>query len=138
MVQSLDELLIVLRRSSGLRFDPDLPHFHLYGTDIVQTALASGKGAYVVDAPVIHNSKPIKRLDRNFWMAFNYMVGKWRGLPPIQTPVCQLVPGPVYRVKREVRAVGRYWRLLLQRSGPYNYLDRPQEKAIELGYETLN
>ena len=39
-MQSFDELLIVLRRDSGLRFDEGLPGWHMYGTDIVQTARA--------------------------------------------------------------------------------------------------
>ena len=34
-VQSYDEMVIVLRRSSGLRFDETLPGWHMYGTDIV-------------------------------------------------------------------------------------------------------
>lgn len=36
--QSYDELLIVMRRGAGLRFDEAMPWFHFYGTDIVQPA----------------------------------------------------------------------------------------------------
>jgi len=61
-VRSVDELLFVLRRSSGIRFDEKLPGFHLYGTDIVQTALAAGLGAYVIDAPVIHNTAGYRKM----------------------------------------------------------------------------
>ena len=53
----IDELLIILKRNSGIRFDPELPSFHLYGTDIVRTALGAGYGAYIINAPVIHNSR---------------------------------------------------------------------------------
>ena len=49
---SVDELLIVLRIGSGLRFDERLPGFHLHGTDIVQSALHRGLGAFAIDAPV--------------------------------------------------------------------------------------
>ena len=36
---SLDELILIVRKSSGLRFDDNLPGWHLYGTDMVQEAL---------------------------------------------------------------------------------------------------
>ena len=65
-VQSFDELAFVMRRDAGLRFDETLPQWHFYGTDIVQTALAAGRGAYVIDAPVIHNDGPKTRLGADF------------------------------------------------------------------------
>ena len=43
-VQARDEFMIVVRRASGIRFDDALPGWHLYGTDIVQTALPRGHG----------------------------------------------------------------------------------------------
>lgn len=33
---SFDEVVLILRKDSGIRFDEQLPGFHLYGTDIVQ------------------------------------------------------------------------------------------------------
>lgn len=89
-VQSLDELVIVLRRSSGLRFDETLPSFHLYGTDIVQAALAAGYGAYVVDAPVVHNSTPVRSLRGGFLTAYDHLRKKWRRALPIVTPVTRI------------------------------------------------
>ena len=41
-IQTLDEIVLVFRMSSGLRFDDDLPHFHLYGTDICLRAAGRG------------------------------------------------------------------------------------------------
>ena len=41
-VQTLDEIVLILRKSSGLRFDDRLPHFHFYGADICMTAAARG------------------------------------------------------------------------------------------------
>ena len=40
LAQGYDELVIVMRRTSGLLGEENLPNFHLYGTDIVQTARA--------------------------------------------------------------------------------------------------
>lgn len=86
-VQSLDELVIVMRRAAGLRFDGALPGFHLYGTDIVQTALAAGKGAYVCHLPVVHNDRFHDRLRGDFRAAYRYVRLKWRAKLPIRTTV---------------------------------------------------
>ena len=40
-VATLDELLLIVRRDAGLRFDPDLG-FHLYGADICLQASEQG------------------------------------------------------------------------------------------------
>lgn len=84
---SLDEVVLVLRRSSGLRFDENLPSFHLYGTDIVQMAIKNGYGAYIIHAPLVHNSRAVSRLDEGFMSAYRYMQEKWSDALPIQTPV---------------------------------------------------
>jgi hypothetical protein len=84
---TIDELVIVLRKSSGLQFDEKLPGFHLYGADIVQTAITSGFSAYIVDAPVVHNSKRVKSLSGPYTSAYRYMQKKWRNRLPITTPV---------------------------------------------------
>ncbi len=86
-VVSLDELVIILRRSSRVRFDKDLPGFHLYGTDIVQNALAARCGVYVFDGPVVHNSVPVSRLGPSYAAAYRYMQRKWRHRLPIPTTV---------------------------------------------------
>lgn len=83
-VVSIDELLIVVRRSSGLTFDGGLPGFHLYGTDIVQSALVHGLGAYVIHAPVVHNSNPAS-LGIDYWCAYHHLASKWRKRLPIPT-----------------------------------------------------
>lgn len=85
--QSFDEMVIVLRRDSGLRFDEALPYFHLYGTDIVQIARAAGKGAYVVDLPLVHNDNFHDRLRADFTAGYHYIRRKWRAKLPLRTPV---------------------------------------------------
>ena len=37
---TLDELMLVVREASGLMFDPELPSFHLYAADAIETAKA--------------------------------------------------------------------------------------------------
>lgn len=84
-VISIDELLIVVRKSSGLRFDEGLPGFHLYGTDIVLDGLERGYRAYVIHAPVIHNSVSVGYLDKRYVRAYRFMQRKWARRLPLQT-----------------------------------------------------
>lgn len=86
-VEAFDELAIIMRRDSSLRFDPKLPGFHLYGTDIVQEAKAQGFGTFVVDLPVVHNDKFYPLLGRDFGRAYHYVRRKWRRRLPVRTPV---------------------------------------------------
>jgi hypothetical protein len=96
-VQSIDEVLIVLRRSSGITFDTGLPGYHLYATDLVQTALSRGLGAYAISAPVVHNSRPVLYLGRDYFSAYAYMRRKWLHRLPIYNNVAQLTrPGWAY------------------------------------------
>jgi glycosyltransferase involved in cell wall biosynthesis len=86
-VQSYDELVIIMRRASLLQFDNGLPRFHLYGTDIVQTARAQGLGAYVADMPVVHNDHFHDRLRGDFAEGYHYVRRKWRANLPLRTSV---------------------------------------------------
>lgn len=89
-VQSFDELLIIVDKNKGLRFDDRLPSFHLYGTDIAQTATSTGLEALVIHAPVVHNSLLVAGLNGGFMHAYDYMRRKWRDTLPITTPVTQI------------------------------------------------
>lgn len=101
--QSFDELAIILRRASGIRFDEGLPGFHLYGTDIVQTAWASGQGAYVADLPLVHNDAFKPRLGKDFTESYGYIRRKWRANLPLRTPILPIrwhgLDLPFYRLR---------------------------------------
>jgi hypothetical protein len=84
-VRSFDEIVLILRKNGGLCFDDDLPSFHLYGTDIALSAIKAKLGAYVFDAPVVHNSLWSKKLDSSYYAAYRYMRRKWRDELPIYT-----------------------------------------------------
>jgi hypothetical protein len=83
--QTLDELLLVVRRSSGLRFDEQLPGFHLYGADICLQAAARGLENFIIPAFCIHNANGTVRLPREFWRAYFYLRRKWRAVLPVTT-----------------------------------------------------
>jgi hypothetical protein len=72
---SLDEVLIAVRKTSGLRFDVSNPGFLFYGTDICLTARARGLQAMVIDAPVIHLSAG--RRDTPYDAAAHWLLSKW-------------------------------------------------------------
>lgn len=130
LAESLDELLIVVNKKTGICFDERLPGFHLYGTDIVQTAKRSGWETYVINAPVIHNSLPVKKLGSDFSLAYRYMQRKWHRKLPIPTLTASITQygWPLTKItlkqlfKKDNRSI-------------YQRLDNPRNKAQELGYE---
>jgi len=130
-VQSIDELVIVLHRTPGLRFDDDLPGFHLYGTDIVQSVIAAGLGAYVFDGPVVHNSLPVIHLDDSYRLAYRYMQRKWRAKLPIHTTIVPIMRFGWALFCWEVRS--RIW--TLRESPTTQRCASPARMAQELGYE---
>lgn len=89
-VQSFDELLIVMRRSTGLRFDEALPGWHLYGTDIVTQARAKGMTAHAGALPCIHNDRYHEALGPDFTACYRYMQRKWADRLPLRTPITKI------------------------------------------------
>lgn len=89
-VQAFDELLIVLNRASNLRFDESLPGWHMYGTDIAQTARAAGSGAYAGALPCIHNDRYHDALGTDFDEAYRFIQRKWADRLPIRTPITKI------------------------------------------------
>ena len=84
-VETLDEILLVVRKSSGLRFDQSLPHFHLYGTDICLAARDKGMSCYVVPGFCIHNTNQILSLPDEFYECYDFLKKKWKKYLPIYT-----------------------------------------------------
>lgn len=89
-VISFDEMLLILRRASGLRFDESLPGWHMYGTDIVCQARAAGKNAFAIGLPCIHNDRFHGALGPDFSESYQWMQTKWPQFLPLQTPVTKI------------------------------------------------
>lgn len=102
----IDEFVIILRRGSGLRFDENLPGFHLYAADIVLSAKASGMKSYVANIPAIHNSKPVPSYSGGYSDAWFFMRTKWQEYLPVPTLTVPLTRG----VWPLLRARLRLWR----------------------------
>lgn len=135
-VRSFDEIVLVLRKNEGLRFDDNLPGFHLYGTDIALSAIKAGLGAYVFDAPVIHNSIWRKKLGLSYCAAYRYMQRKWRGELPVLTLVLPITRTgwPLIRnwCREKKKWIVRQFRPMPPRVRHPN----PAGMAQKLGYET--
>ena len=84
-VMSLDELILIMRKSSGLRFDEHLEGFHMYGTDICLEAARRGMNCYAISAFCIHNTNGYNLLPLQFWRNYLFIRKKWRSLLPITT-----------------------------------------------------
>jgi len=106
---SLDELLIVVRKSSGVRFDERLPGFHFYGTDIALRARREGLGVFIIDAPVVHNSVPVTSLGGSYAVGYHAMRRLWAERLPLGTcvvPVTRFgVPFARTRLRYALRAL---------------------------------
>jgi glycosyltransferase involved in cell wall biosynthesis len=91
-VQSLDEFVLIMRKSNGLKFDRSLRSFHLFGTDICLEAEKLGFINYSISNYCIHNSISIKWLPCDFWNCAEYLRDKWKGKLPVKT--CCVVINP--------------------------------------------
>jgi hypothetical protein len=88
---TLDGSLLILRKSSGLRFDENLNRFHGYDVDICLESEARGFKNYVINLPMQHRTiwasttRPGGAQD--FQNALGYVAQKWhaRGVGPIYT-----------------------------------------------------
>jgi hypothetical protein len=89
-VTSLDEVLLILRKSSGLRFDEHLPGFHLYGADISLEARRRGMKCYAVSAFCVHNTNEYNFLPFEFWTSYLLIRRKWKTELPIRTPCAEI------------------------------------------------
>lgn len=130
--QSFDELVVILRRGSGLQFDTGLPGFHMYGTDIVQTARARGLGAYVCALPLVHNDGFHDKLRSDFGRAYHFMRRKWRAQLPLRSPVLQITrSGAALHWQRL-----RMWRSLTgRRAIAMDPQKTPQQYSAACGWE---
>lgn len=86
LVQTLDEIVLILRKSSSLYFDDTLPYFHFYGTDICMSAADRGMNCYAISAFCFHNSNKTDLFPKEFLKCYFHIKKHWRKYLPIQTP----------------------------------------------------
>lgn len=110
---TLDELVLVIRREAGLRFDEGVPGFHFYGTDIVMQGRVRGMPSFVVEAPAVHNSRPTRTLTGVYARAYRYMQKKWRRHLPIRNLNSDIVWHPLKLWRAQLQSVRLYRRNVL-------------------------
>lgn len=102
-VQTLDEIVLILRKSSGLRFDDSLPHFHLYGADICLRASKRGMKSYAVSTFCIHNTHQTLVLPKEFYECCRHIKQVWMDCLPIQTTCVRITKFNCSLYNRRVR-----------------------------------
>jgi len=83
-VDTLDELLLIIKNDGTLRFDEGTKN-HFYGADICMQAKLQCKKCYAIDAYCHHNSIHGGELLPDFWESFEYMKNKYKDMLPIGT-----------------------------------------------------
>lgn len=84
-VQTLDELLLIVRKSSAVRFSTTLPGFHFYGTDICMSAAARGLHSYAISAFCVHNACQYLFFPQDFYSSYKQIKRLWKDRLPIST-----------------------------------------------------
>ena len=102
-VETLDEMILILKISAGLRFDEGLPGFHLYAADIIEIAASAGFSTWVIDAPAVHHSRPVIHLGGGYKQAWYYLRRKWRDRLPIRNLVCPITRSPWKVIEKDIR-----------------------------------
>lgn len=84
-IQTLDEIILIMRKSSGLKFSELIPHFHFYGADICLRAAQQGMNSYAISAFCIHNTQQYLVLPTEFYQGYKALKRLWKHELPIQT-----------------------------------------------------
>jgi hypothetical protein len=134
-VDSCDEMVLIVRNRSGVSFDPALPGFHLYGTDIALEAERQGRTTYALDLPLIHNAKAQLQLGADYVAAYKYMVRKWRARMPVATTCGLVTANPLVLAHRRLKM--RYKALFRRSTYCSERLSDPAAKALELNITGL-
>jgi hypothetical protein len=134
-ILSTDEMAFVVRRGANISFDPLLPNFHLYGTDIILSAERAGKRSYGLDMPLIHNAKAQLNIGRDYVTSYKYMVQKWRSRLPVPTPCGPITSNTITPLLRRLRV--RYKARFRPSTYSTQRASDPSVKAVELGLDRI-
>jgi hypothetical protein len=109
-VQTLDEIVLIVRKSTGLVFDGTLPHFHFYGTDICLRSERHGRGCYVIPAFCVHNTRQLLQLPKDFYECYFHVKRVWKDHLPIQTTCIKVSRCDVQVYRRRLQDLWRpFW-----------------------------
>lgn len=127
----VDELLLAVRKRTGLRFDPATPGFHCYGADICLQAATRGLRSFAIDAPTLHVSTGV--VDAAYERAARWLLDKWGSqyghVLPTPTMVLQDDAKAGFFLKLKHRWVRRQDRLARNRDCPDPQCERAARAA---------
>jgi hypothetical protein len=138
-VQTLDEIVLILRKSTGLGFDATLPNFHFYGTDICMAAVAEGLKCYAISALCIHNSQQNLVLPPDFYSCYRHVKRRWAKFMPIRSTCARITRFDTDVYARKIREA--ILRIRKKRVGAQRVQDgrlvlREMEAALLAGQDT--
>lgn len=84
-VETIDEVLVVINKKSGLKLDENIKTHHLWATDLCLQAKTKGYGCYIIEALIHHNSNNNYVLGLDFYNQVGYIKKKWYKECPIRT-----------------------------------------------------
>lgn len=102
-VQTIDEIVMIFRKSSGLRFNESLTHFHFYGTDICMAAADKGRKNYAISAFCIHNTNQIVYFPKEFYECYHRVKKIYKEYLPIYTSCIRISRFNIDVYKRRMR-----------------------------------
>lgn len=91
-VQTVDELLFVIKNDGFFVFDEKIMSTDLHALDLCMQAREQGKENYVINAYLYHNSSrnSMVPLSKDFHKSSKYLTRKWRKFLPIDTTYATL------------------------------------------------
>lgn len=122
-VRTLDEMVLIVRKGSGLRFSEYLPHFHFYGADICLTAQMRGMRCYAIPAFCIHNTDQILVLPDAFYNCYYLFRERWLPELPVRTSCIRVTRFNGHIYERRLREF--YIRFFQKRRAPRTRLPDP-------------
>lgn len=87
-VETLDEVVIGVRKDTSLRMDPGLG-FHLYAADLCLLAKQNNEAAVAIDNLCFHNSL-LGEIPKGFHDSASFFRNKWKDFLPVATPNAML------------------------------------------------
>lgn len=109
-VETLDEIVLVVRRSSGLAFDPALPFFHMYGVDLCLTARSRGLECHVMPTFCVHNTRQLLVLPPDFYACYRFVKRKWPQYLPVHSSCIRISRFDAHLIRKKFENLARVLR----------------------------
>ncbi len=108
--RTVDEFVFVVRKSSGLRFDENLPgpQSQLCAPDICLQAERQGMSVYIIPAFALHNSNGWSILPLKFWKPYLFVRKKWVSELPVRLPYAHITKWCTPLLKNTARSWLKY------------------------------